>query len=350
VSRTRWIIVALSFAAIFAVSGWVVWSAFGKHGTPPPVPVWAHAVALGFALLEIVSRTIKIQWGAKALAIPLPFSLSLRTCLGGDFASCLTPSRSGAEPARFLVLAEAKMPVPSILLVLFLEVVMELVTLIVVALSLWAIFGGSTTVLGFLTTIIVGYAAFLLAIATAGLLLAQRSASGPPPKWVRSVGLNAGHWRGIQRTIRHTRQSIAALKGANLPWLGAAFGASVIHVLSRLAILPVVVWSVERGSDLAPLVLWPLVLIYGGSIAPAPGGGGAVEFGFKAAFEGILTAPVLASSMIWWRFYTFYIYIILGAFAGGATVLRALRPDAQRPGQHKRPELQPPSPPGGTEG
>jgi hypothetical protein len=28
---------------------------------------------------------------------------------------------------------------------------------------------------------------------------------------------------------------------------------------------------------------------------------------------------------VWWRFYTFYIYILLGAIAAGNTVLRAVR-------------------------
>ena len=119
---------------------------------------------------------------------------------------------------------------------------------------------------------------------------------------------------------------MTALKSAKVSWLLAAFGASLIHVLARLAILPAIVWSVDRLPQLSSLVMWPLVLIYGGSMAPAPGGGGAVEFGFHKALSGELAPSLLAASMIWWRFYTFYLYIILGALAGGSTVLRALRP------------------------
>lgn len=312
-----------------SVSVWIVHGAFRAGGPPPIVPIWAHALAIAFVGVEVCSRAIKIQWGARAVDVKLSFWTSLRTCLGGDLASSLTPSRTGAEPARFLVLAESRMPAANILLVLFIELLMELTTLVVVALGLWVIFHGTATVLGFLTTIIAGYAAFVLAVGMAGLLMAQRSASGPPPEWVRSVGLNAGHWRSIQRASRHMRESVAALRRANPRWLLAAFGASLMHVLSRLAILPVIVWSVSRAAPLAGLVLWPLVLIYGGSIAPAPGGGGAVEFGFKKAFDGTLAPPVLAASLVWWRFYTLYLYILLGALAGGTTVLRALRPEAR---------------------
>jgi glycosyltransferase 2 family protein len=39
----------------------------------------------------------------------------------------------------------------------------------------------------------------------------------------------------------------------------------------------------------------------------------------------VLTASVLGGALLWWRFYTFYLYLLLGALAAGSTVLRALR-------------------------
>ena len=313
---------------MLAISGWIVWSAMGKNGGLPALPLWTHALALTLVLVEAASRSVKIQWGAHALRIPLSYSAAVRTSLGGDFASCLTPSRSGAEPARFLVLAETRMPTAHILLVLFLELLMEAGTFVAVGIGAWLVLGGSATMLGFLTTILVGYVALLFGIATFGLFLAQRNASGPPPRWIRSFGLHAGHWRGIQRSLRHLRTSFGAFRHAKKRLIVAAFGASVVHVSAKLAVLPVIVWSVDSTAKLSGLVLWPLVLIYGASVAPAPGGGGAIEFGFMKAFGGVLSSPVLAASLVWWRFYTFYLYIILGALAGGTTVLRALRSDS----------------------
>ena len=32
-----------------------------------------------------------------------------------------------------------------------------------------------------------------------------------------------------------------------------------------------------------------------------------------------------AAALLWWRFYTFYIYIVLGAVVAGNTALRAVR-------------------------
>jgi hypothetical protein len=60
-------------------------------------------------------------------------------------------------------------------------------------------------------------------------------------------------------------------------------------------------------------------------VAPVPGGGGIVEVGFKATLAGVIPVALFGASLVWWRFYTFYLYILLGALAAGGTVLRALR-------------------------
>ena len=78
---------------------------------------------------------------------------------------------------------------------------------------------------------------------------------------------------------------------------------------------------------------------------PAPGGGGAVEFGFQFAYEGAMTPAVLGGALLWWRFYTFYLYVLLGGLSVGGTVLKALR--TQRQGRlHERAARQVGSPGG----
>ena len=76
---------------------------------------------------------------------------------------------------------------------------------------------------------------------------------------------------------------------------------------------------------MSALVLWPMALLYGAAVAPAPGGGGVVEIAFKAALGGVLPGRLMAASLIWWRVYSFYIYLAIGAVAAGRTVMRALK-------------------------
>ncbi|HXD22865.1 MAG TPA: lysylphosphatidylglycerol synthase transmembrane domain-containing protein [Gemmatimonadaceae bacterium] len=321
----RWLLVAASFTATLGISAYILWSGWAKSGAPPKIPVAAHALALAAVVAEILTRTIKIQWSAAALRIPLSFLAALRVCLGGDFGASITPSRSGAEPARFLVLAEAGVPAAGSILILFTELFLEMTSLCLLCALLAVAFHGSGEVVSLMIAMIGGYAAIVLSLGAFGYFLAHRGADGPPPPWARSLGLGDGRWRVVQRALHSLRSGIAALKSARLLPMGGAFVASMVHVSLRLAVLPIVALAMDPTLPVAKLVLWPLVFLYGGAVAPAPGGGGAVEFGFKFAFSGVMSPSVLGGALVWWRFYSFYLYVVLGALAAGSTVLRALR-------------------------
>ena len=325
VSVRRWVLVVFSFAATIGVSIWILWSGWASSGAPPSIPLLAHAIALGSVVMEIFTRAVKIQWSAAALRIPLRLGTALRVCLGGDFAASITPSRSGAEPARFLVLAEAGVPAAGTLLILFTELFLEMSSLAVLCTLLAFAFEGAGPVVPLMTGMVGGYAAVVLSIGAFGVFLAHRNAHGPPPRWARLLGLHAGRWRVIQRSLRSLRSSIAALKHARPGPMVAAFGASMVHVSFRLVVLPVIALAMDPTLPLAKLVLWPLVFLYGGAVAPAPGGGGAVEYAFKLAFTDVMSPAMLGGALVWWRFYTFYLYILIGALATGGIVLKALR-------------------------
>ena len=327
----RWLAVLLSFGAAIGVSLYLVVSSWPRGGATVALPPLAHLVALAAVALEILTRAIKIRLSAAALRIPLRLGTSMRTCLGGDFGAAITPARSGAEPARFFILVQAGVGAANVLLILFAELFLEMLSLGVLAIVLAFGFRGSGPVVGGLIGLVGGYAAVVLGGGAFGLVLARRRAAGPPPRWARSLGFNAGRWRAVQRALRQLKTSVGGLRDANIPLMIGAFLFSIVHVLLRLTILPAIVLSLDPTVPLSPLVLWPLALLYGIAVAPAPGGGGAVELVFRAALGGVIPAAYFGSALIWWRFYTFYLYILLGALAAGGTVLRALREDSTEP-------------------
>jgi len=336
VSARRWALVVLSFAAAIGVAAYVLWTGWASGGPSPAIPAAAHALALVAVLAEVGTRTVKIHLSAAALRIPLRFNTALRVCLGGDFGASITPARSGAEPARFLVLAEAGVSAADSLLILFTELFLEMATLGVLCLILAIVFKGSGTVVGLMTGMVGGYAAFVLSLGAFGYILAHRHAHGPPPDWAGVLQLHAGRWRTVQRSLRSLRTSIAVLRHARVGPAVFAGLASVVHVSLRLAVLPIIALAMDPSLPLDKLVLWPLVILYGGAVAPAPGGGGAVEYGFKLAFTGVMTPAALGGALVWWRFYTFYLYVVLGALAAGNTVMRSLR-EPHRGRLHQRP-------------
>jgi uncharacterized protein (TIRG00374 family) len=321
---TRWLLTALSFAAtigvsIFMIAGW------SQQGTTLTLPLRAHLLALLAVGVEVLARSLKIRWSALAAGIRLPLGTAMRTCLGGDFAAAIPPARSGAEPARFFVLAESGLPSSSVLVILYAELFLEVFSLAAVVLAVALIFRHAGAVMITLVSMVGAYAGIILGIGALALVLSRSNASGPPPRWARRLRLNAGRWRTIQRALRKLRSTIASVDHVHKGAAVSAFLASVVHVAIRLTVLPALVLTSVATAPLAPLALWPLGFLYGAAVVPAPGGGGAVEVAFQAALGGAIPAQLFGAALIWWRFYTFYIYILLGAIAAGNTVLRAVR-------------------------
>jgi uncharacterized membrane protein YbhN (UPF0104 family) len=79
----------------------------------------------------------------------------------------------------------------------------------------------------------------------------------------------------------------------------------------------------------APLALWSFSLIYGAVVVPVPGGAGAVEVVFRAALADDIPPSIFGATLLWWRFYTFYVYILVGALVAGGAVMRALKKEKE---------------------
>lgn len=339
-SRSRWLWIIVSFALMIGASVWVTATNWPPGGMPF-LPAMAHIASFITALLETLSRALKVQCSARAIAYPIPFSTAVRVALGGDFAAGITPARSGAEPARFLLLGEAKMPAAGRIVVMFLELGLEVCSLAVVCGILAVVFRGQGTSTSGLLGVVVGYSAVVFAVGVGALLLSRRQSTAPP-SLLRRLGVSQARWDPVHRFIRSTRESVGSIGQAHRGWMTVAFAASVFHVICKVATLPMLVALSEptfhvTARSLAPLVLWPLALFYGGVVVPAPGGGGFIEGAFAATLKTAIPPTVFAATLLWWRFYTFYLYLITGGIAAGDAVFRALRSDRS----HASPQVAP---------
>lgn len=321
----RWIFTAISFAAVIGVSVYTVRSSapLGARLTIPPV---AHLFALLAFILEVVSRSLKLTWSAKAVGTRLPFMTSLRTSLGGDFAASITPGRIGAEPARFLILAQAGIAASDAMVVLYLELFLEMISLAVVVGAVALLFDASGRALAAMIGVVGGYAVFVLVLGAVGVILARRTVGEDPPAWATRIRLHGKRWEIVQRWFGRVRTTVDAFKDMHYGWAALSLLASITHIAVRFTILPALIYTMTaQAVPLAPLVIWPLGIIYGAGVVPAPGGGGAVELTFRAALGPVIPPDLFAPALLWWRFYTFYIYIVVGALVAGNTALRAVR-------------------------
>jgi glycosyltransferase 2 family protein len=320
----RWAFTAASFAAVIGVSVFFILR-WWRAGSAIGLPLQAHLLAIAAVVIEILTRSWKITWSAKAANIRLSFTTALRTTLAGDFGASITPARSGAEPARFLVLAEAGIPTPNALVVLFAELFLEALSLATVVIIVAIIFRHAGIVLGALVGVVGAYAGFVIGVGTFAVLLSRRHVGDAPPRWALRLGLGGRRWDVIQRWFAQVRATVDSVKHVDVRWAAASYLMSAVHVAMRLCVLPALVLGAGAHAPLAPLALWPLGLLYGAAVVPAPGGGGAVELAFRAALAGVIGPSLFAAALLWWRFYTFYIYILLGAIVAGNTALRAVR-------------------------
>lgn len=226
------------------------------------------------------------------------------------------------------------------IMVLFLELVLEMGSLALVCLLLALAFAGRGASVNGLLALVGGYSTAVIGLGAVGLLLARVRADGPPPRWLAAIGLRGARWQAVHRTATQLRGAVQALRTARRAPMVLAYGSSVVHVLCKVAVLPLLVligdgtmangalaqstMAVTRDT-LAPLVLWPLALFYGGVVVPAPGGGGFIEGAFAATLKPAIPAALFAAALLWWRFYTFYLYLLVGGLAAGDAALRALR-------------------------
>lgn len=328
-SVKRWMFAIASFVAAIGVSLYIIVSSWPKQHAAVSMDFGPHLALLCIALCELLARGAKVWLSAIAMRIPMSYRLAVRASAGGDFGASITPNKTGAEPARYLIMTEAGMHPAQILLVIYAELFLEMISLALVAIGLFVVFrNAGSTLLGVAGAVGL-YALFVLGTGAIGWFLSERyGTTGPAPKWARRFKLHGARWKKVQHALATLRSAIGGIRHMRLGMTALALLASVLHICLRIAILPAIVYSLgETHVPLAPLVLWPVALMWGSALAPLPGGGGAVEVGFRAALGHAIPARIFGAALVWWRFYTFYLFILLGALAAGGTVLRALRDD-----------------------
>ena len=186
----RWTFTLASFAAVVGVSIFFI-VRWWRAGSTISLPLQAHGLAIAAVLFEILTRSWKIQWSAKAAHIELEFMTALRTTLAGDFGASITPARSGAEPARFLVLAEAGVETSNALVVLYAELFLEALSLATVVITVAIVFRHAGVVLSALVGVVGVYAGFVIGLA----FVAVRTGRAARRRQAAALGHSSPAWR-----------------------------------------------------------------------------------------------------------------------------------------------------------
>ena len=278
--------------------GVVVWfslqAGVSLAGVTGMVPLPFHLMAMGAFILSLLSRGARIALLARGLGSRLGILESVAVQLTGEAAAAATPSRSGSDPARVLLMKRLGVDLPTGVGVLAGEIMAEGVALGIVVLALFLFLPEPRmVVLGALP-----YSMVSLALPLSGFLLLRRPAGRHPPRIWLALRLGERRWREVRGGARRFRSKAMALMRLDRLTIWAVLLASLVHVLARLALLPVLALGLGSQVPLGPLVAWPLFLLYAGSLLPPPGGGGAIEVTFLAALNSVVGEVELAGILL----------------------------------------------------
>jgi uncharacterized membrane protein YbhN (UPF0104 family) len=268
----------------------VVFSTLTTHA------VGYHALCLALVVADVIARSYRIAFVLKAMHSPIPMLDAYSLTLFGDAAAALTPWRIAGEPARVLGATHANASATTSVVALGVESLVNYFVLTVIGIVLASAFGaewatvlhGSTKFLTHRVTIVVSVLVVLF-----GIIAFTRL----PPHIIRRARefVSVAAYR-LRRIGPHDIGIIAAL--------------SVISLLSRIAILPIVVAAFDEQPPFGVVSLASFALLNGQILAPTPSGAGAVELAATSGFIGVKehTGAILTT----WRLYVTILPIIAG--------------------------------------
>ena len=302
----RRLFVALSLTGV-AVATVLVLRRSGGPEALFVLPVGNHMAALGAMVLEVLLRAVRFVILGAVMGAGVPMAVATMAQLAGDGGGAVTPSRSGSDPAKALILSRHRIRGGHIGALLVGEVVAEAALLPVCALvmALWL----EVPLTPMVATLSWSVAALTL-VGLAVRLAPTRDSSAP--RLLQRLGVTGPRWERVVTVAADFRQAARALRRMSPVHLLLLGGATVGHIAARLATLPALAGSEFAMANLAELLGWPFFLLYGAPLIPLPGGGGAIEAVFAELVGGYLPREQLGALTFWWRFYTFHLFALVG--------------------------------------
>jgi uncharacterized membrane protein YbhN (UPF0104 family) len=288
-------------------------------------PIQAHLICIGLVAADLLARAWRIQWIVQGLGHRMTVKDAFILNAFGDAACALTPLRIGGEPARLAGMLRSGVPATAAFVGISLEVLAAWPVIIIAA--AWLVWEYAP--------------AWWLSV---GPRL-ETAAEGAWPWIAIVVLLSVIAWRYARRvTSPVSRQLRRPVRRALVYWrrmprwpLVASIPLSLLNLVTRTAILPVLALTLPDPPALGPMMLGSFALLYSQLVLPTPSGAGAVELGFLGGAAGDL-----GESQGWlllaWRFYTNGIGVLLGVWLaakiyGWPALRRLVRPTIEATGQ-----------------
>ncbi len=302
-------------------------------------------VAAAFAVLSVylVAEALVLHVFFVQQKVKINFFSTFIVSMIGVFYSNITPAATGGQPMQVFAFKKRGVPSGVASSGLTVKFFCWQMALLILAVSLWAINGATVTpniesgrwfvYLGFIINGLTVVAVLLLAI--------NRNIV----RFIITLLLKIGAALHIVRDLpQASSRADAALSDFRVSVDMVRHHPMQLLVLLMISFAQVlglmsVVYCVYRalGMSAAPygeLLTLQLLLFVGASFTPLPGASGAQEGGFYLFFQSYFPQGTLLGALLLWRFFTYYLTLLLGMAANiydNVTGMRRVkREDAQR--------------------
>jgi uncharacterized membrane protein YbhN (UPF0104 family) len=275
----------------------------------------AHIVCVGLVAIDFLVRAWRIQWIMQGLGSRLSLGDALVTNAFGDAANALTPMRLGGEPARLAGLLRSRVGLTAALVAVTLEAIAS--RLVLFAVGGWLIWRYAPewwhTAGPGLRSATAGAWPWLILVLVVGLVIwwYTRRVVSPTANRLR---------RPVRRVLVYLRRMPRWPLVVSLPL-------SVVAMIARITILPVLLLTLPNSPDMPAMVFGSFALLYSQMVLPTPSGAGVVELGYLGGAAGAL-GEGQGWILVAWRFYTNGVGVLLGVWLAlsiyGWPVLRKL--------------------------
>lgn len=253
---------------------------------------------------------------------PISLGYACYVTLTGFYYSNITPGASGGQPMQVYYLSKRGVPVPIGTSALSIKFFAQQMMIVLLATLFWAFNRGfvDAQLGGVKWAIYIGYAINFASIPLILLVALHR----PMVQAIVTFLIRLG---GKMHLLKHAEDKIirvsagldvyhaSILRLANHP--SQLIGMLLLAGLSTLGMIsvPVSVYHAFRmsGTPWYKLTTVAFLLFMSASYTPLPGASGAQEGGFLAFYAGLFTQGTIGLALLVWRFFTYYLFLIVGA-------------------------------------
>ncbi len=274
---------------------------------------------------------VVIQWICEAIVLHLPikkmypnqsFANSFKVNMIGQLFNNITPFSSGGQPIQAYVFSKSGKRVSDSLSAMAIkfvvtQVALVLFTLIVIIFEfsffsnlmsnfIWlAIVGFSINIIAILVVLLAGFKKRAITIITDPVIrfLGKLKILKHPDETIEKLSHSIDNFREQFLIIRSEKMMV--------------FKMFIIATIQSLAYYSIT-YMVYRAFGNTGIGFWQIIpvqafLLLIMTFAPTPGSGLAAEGGFLLLFQSIFKNGTINLSILFWRLYTFYLPIIIGA-------------------------------------